>query len=200
MKILVEFLTSFVFIWRYFFLLIFYPHATMRKISREKDINQIFIIFLLVFFYLKFAYFFKDQPYPATFLFLIFLLTFWSTIFFFYFLSKLFNRKVKLSSFIFTFSYAFLPTLFWYVVNSFLFILLPPPRTPSVLGISFSILYLGFSLSLIWWKIILVYLAIRFSSGFSFWRIIYLIILYLLVFYPYFYLISYFGIFYLPLI
>lgn len=200
MKILVEFLTSFVFIGRYFFLLIFYPHATMRKISREKDINQIFIIFLLVFFYLKFAYFLKDQPYPATFLFLIFLLTFWSTIFFFYFLSKLFNRKVKLSSFIFTFSYAFLPTLFWYVVNSFLFILLPPPRTSSVLGISFSILYLSFSLSLLWWKIILVYLAIRFSSSFSFWRIIYSIILYLLVFYPYFYLISYFGIFYLPLI
>lgn len=200
MRVLLEFLTSFVFVWRYFFLLIFYPHRAMRKIGKERDLNQVFIIFLTVFVYLKFAYFLKSQPYPATFLFLIFLLTFFLTVFFFYFISKFFSSNIKLSPFIFTFSYAIFPSLLWYATNSLLYLILPPPRTTSVLGVSFSIFYLSYSVSLFIWKIMLVYLALRFSTAFSFWRIIYFLLLYLLVFFPYFFLLSAFGIFYIPLI
>lgn len=200
MKLLIDFFTSLIFVFRYLFFLIFYPHRAMRKIVQEKDVNQIFIIFLFVFLYFKFAYYLKDKPYPATFLFLVFILSFFLTVFFFYGLTRLFNKKAKLGSFIFTFAYSLFPTLLWYGSNSILFIILPPPRTTSILGLSFSIFYLIFSISVFIWKIMLNYLALRFATGFSFWRILYFLLLYLSVFFPYFFLLSFFRLFFIPMI
>ncbi len=200
MKLVIEILTSLFFIFYYLIQLIFFPYQAMRKISQQKDENQIYLIFFLVFLYLKFAYFLKDNPYPATILFSFFLLVFFLTVGFFYFLSKFFNKKIKLRSFIFTFSYALFPTLIWYGFNSLLYILLPPPRTTSILGISFSLFYLTISFSLLFWKIILSYLAIRFSSGFHFFRIVYFILLYFLTFFPIFFLLNYFRLFYVPMV
>lgn len=200
MKLIVEVFTSLFFIFRYFWQLIFFPYQAMRKISQEKDENQIYLIFFLVFLYLKFAYYLKDNPYPATILFSVFLLIFFLTIGFFYFLSKFFFRKTPLRPFIFTFSYALFPILIWYGFNSWFYLLLPPPRTTSVLGMSFSLFYLTISFSLLFWKIILFYLAIRFSTGFHFFRIFYFILLYFLTFFPIFYLLSYFRLFYVPII
>lgn len=196
----INLITSLVLVIRNFFLLIFYPYKTMRKISFEKDNYQLLIIAGLVFLYFKFIYFLRDKPYPATLIFLIFLFNFFLTVFFFYFLSKVFEKRLNWKSFVFTFSYSLLPTLIWFLSTSFLYIVLPPPRTFSLLGKSFSIFFIAYSLSLLIWKLILVYLALRFSSKQNFFRIFYMMILYLIWFIPYSVLLYYFHFFRVPFI
>ncbi len=197
---IVDLIASLILVIRNFFLLIFYPYKTMRKISLEKDYWQIVIIFFLVFLYFKFIYYLRQNPYPAAFVFLVFLFNFFLTILFFHLFSLRINKDIKLSSFIFTFAYSLFPTLIWFITNSFLYLLLPPPRTSSILGKSFSVFFIAFSISLLIWKLILVYLSIRFSSKLNFYRIIYLIILYICFFLPYSALLYYFKIFRVPFI
>jgi hypothetical protein len=184
-SIAVDILSSLLLVLKRFFLLIITPYKTMRKISLENDYWQIAIILFLVFLYFKFIYYLRPNPYPATFVFIIFIFNFSLTVLFFYFFSKKLNKDIKLSNFIFTLSYSLFPTLIWFIVNSFLFLLIPPPRTLSILGRVFSIFFISFSVSFLIWKIILVYLAIRFSSKLNFYRIIYSILLYLCLFLPY---------------
>jgi hypothetical protein len=69
-------------------------------------------------------------------------------------------------------AYTLIPTTVWFLITSLLFVILPPPRTSSVQGIIFSILYLVFSVTLLFWKIILAYLAIRFSMKLDLLRIV----------------------------
>lgn len=177
----------------------------MRKISLEKDKYQPLFIIVLVFLYFKFIYFLRDKSYPATLIFLFFLFNFLLTVSFFYFMNKLFDSKQKkretsYSSFIFTFSYSLFPTLIWFLSTSLLYIFLPPPRTPSLLGKGFSIFFMAYSLSLLIWKLILVYLAVRFSSKQNFFKILYMIILYLIWFIPYSILLYNFKFFRIPFI
>lgn len=202
-KSLVELFTSFILVLRNFFGLIFSPYKTVRRLSFEDDYFQIFFIFFFVFCYFKFAYFLKNKPYPATLTFLIFLVNLFLTLEFFYRLGLIINKKRKDISFqnlFFTFSYSLLPTLFWFSSVSLLYIILPPPRTTSFLGISFSIFFLAFSLSLLAWKLILVFLSLRFSLKLNFYQIIYLLILYLIWFLPYSVILYRFRIFKIPFI
>jgi hypothetical protein len=201
----IDLITSFVLVIRNFFLLIFYPYKTMRKISLEKDYYQLFIIAGLVFLYFKFVYFLREKTYPATLIFIFFLFSFSLTIFFFYLVNRFFGsnkskNEASLSSFIFTFSYSLFPTLVWFLSTSILYIFLPPPRTLSLMGKGFSIFFIAFSLSLLIWKLILVYLAVRFSSKQNFLRIFYMIILYLTWFIPYSVFLYYFHFFRIPFI
>lgn len=197
---LVNCLTAFVIVVKRFFLLIFYPYKTMRKISLEKDYYQLLIITGLVFLYFKFIYFLRDKPYPATLIFLIFLFNFFLTVFFFYFLSKVSEKRLNWKSFMFSLSYSLFPTLIWFLSTSFLYIVLPPPRIFSLLGKSFSIFFIAYSLSLFTWKLILVYLAVRFSSKQNFFRILYMMVLYLIWFIPYSIFLYYFKLFRVPFI
>ncbi len=202
-KSLVELFTSFILVLRNFFGLIFFPYKTVRRLSFEDDYFQIFFIFFFVFCYFKFAYFLKNKPYPATLTFLIFLVNLFLTLEFFYRLGLIINKKrkdVSFRSLFFTFSYSLLPTLFWFSSVSLLYIILPPPRTTSFLGISFSIFFLAFSLSLLAWKLILVFLSLRFSLKLNFYQIIYLLILYLIWFLPYSVILYRFRIFKIPFI
>lgn len=59
--------------------------------------------------------------------------------------------------------YTLIPTLVWFWVTSLLYILLPPPRTTSMQGMVFSGIYLLFCATLLFWKIVLSYLALRFG-------------------------------------
>ncbi len=198
--IAVDFISSIVIVIKRFILLIFTPYKTMRKISLEQDYSQIFILFLLVFIYFKFAYFLRSDAYPATFIFLVFIFNFCMTVFFFYIINRLTHKPVRLSSFAFTLSYSLVPTLVWFISNSILYLLVPPPRTFSILGKAFSGFFIAYSLSLLAWKIILFYLSIRFSAKVNFYRAVYLIILYLCIFIPYSFLLYHFKIFRIPFI
>ncbi len=60
-------------------------------------------------------------------------------------------------------SYTLIPTAIWFLATSFLYVLLPPPRTTSVPGVMFSLLFLAFSATLLWWKVTLSYLTLRFT-------------------------------------
>jgi len=183
-----DLITSFVLIVRYLILLIFSPYKTMRKISMEKDYYQPAIIIGIIFIYFKFIYYLRDKLYPATLVYILFIINFLLTVAFFYLLSKLFaknKKEIRFSSFIFTFVYSLFPTLIWFLSTSILYIFLPPPRTFSLMGKGFSIFFIAYSLSLLIWKFILVYLAVRFSSKQNFFRIIFMIIFYLIWFIPY---------------
>jgi len=202
-KILVNFLASFFVLLKRFILLIISPYKTMRKISYEKDYYQPIIIISLVFIYFKFIYYLRDKIYPATLIYFLFIINVLLTVIFFYLLSKLFSnnkKEITFSSFVFTFSYSLFPTLIWFLSTSLLYIFLPPPRTLSLLGKTFSIFFIAFSLSLLIWKLILGYLAVRFSSKQNFLRIFYMMILYLTWFLPYSVFLYYFHFFRIPFI
>ncbi|MBI2051722.1 hypothetical protein HYT33_03095 [Candidatus Roizmanbacteria bacterium] len=184
-KRLFDLLASFLIVLRRFFYLAVTPYKTQRKISLEKDFVQVFFIFLLVFLY-----------FAATrriLLFTLFLLNFSITVAFFYGMGRVFKKNITLKSFIFTFSYALLPTLIWFGADLFLYLVLPPPRTLSLLGRAFSIFFVSFSLSLLFWKIILVYLALRFSMRQNFYHIVFTFLLYLTYLIPVSYLLYVFG-------
>lgn len=175
----------------------------MRKIAMENDNYQPFIILTLIFVYFKFIYYLRDKIYPATLVYLLFIFNFLITVGFFYSLSKLFSKNKKeiiWSNFFQTFSYSLLPTLIWFMSTSILYVLLPPPRTFSMLGKGFSIIFVTYSLSLLIWKFILFYLAIRFSSKQNFYRIIYMITLFFIWYIPYSVLLYQFKLFRIPFI
>jgi len=202
-KILVNFLASFFVLLKRFILLIISPYKTMRKISYEKDYYQPIIIISLVFIYFKFIYYLRDKIYPATLIYFLFIINVLLTIIFFYLLSKLFSKnkkEVTFSSFVFTFSYSLFPTIIWFLSTSILYIFLPPPRTFSILGKGFSIFFVAYSMSLLIWKLIIGYLAMRFSSKQNFFKIIYMIILYLIWFIPYSIFLYQFKLFRIPFI
>jgi len=183
--LLIDFLADFLIVIKRFFLLIFFPYRTLRKISKEKDIFQLIIIFLLIFLYFWFTADVRLSPISFVFSFFVFIFNFLITVLFFYLFSSIYQRKLSVKAFIFSFVYSLFPTLIWFISSSFLYIILPPPRTTSFLGILFSIFFITFSLSLLLWRMILFYLAIRFSSKLSFNKIIYMIIVYLCLFIPY---------------
>jgi len=202
---LVNCLTAFVIVIKRLFLLIIFPYKTMRKISFEKDYYQLLVIAGLIFLYFKFIYFLREKTYPATLVFLFFILNFILTVSFFYFINKFFSsnqkeKEITFSSYIFTFSYSLFPTLIWFLSTSLLYIFLPPPRTLSLLGKGFSIFFIAYSLSLLIWKLILEYLAVRFSAKQNFLRILYMMILYLVWFLPYSVLLYNFRFFRIPFI
>ncbi len=175
----------------------------MRHISDEKDVYQPALIIGIIFIYFKFIYYLRDKIYPATLIFVIFILNFLLTVYFFYWLSKIFNKnknELKISNFIFTFIYSLFPTLIWFLSTSILYIFLPPPRTFSLMGKGFSILFIAYSLSLLIWKLILVYLAVRFSSKQNFFNILTMIIYYLVWFVPYSIFLYQFKLFRIPFI
>lgn len=199
-KVIVNILTSVVLVFRNFLLLIFSPYRAMRNISQEKDYSQVFIIFLTIFLYFKFVYFLRDKPYPATLTFAVFILHFLTVTVFFYSLGRISDDKLKFSSFIFTLSYSLFPTIIWFASNSLLYVFIPPPRSYTLLGKGFSIFFIAYSVSLLSWKIILMYLALRFSTRTGFYRILFMLLLFLVWTVPFSVLLFYLRIFRIPFI
>jgi len=175
-----SFVASFLIVLRRSILLILTPYRTMRKISLETDKLQIFwIAFFLVTYFLT----------VGLVKILTFIVLFVSTILFMLAVGISLKKKIKISSMLFTFSYGLLPTTIWFYMSLVLLYLLPPPRTQSLQGKVFSVLYVSFSLSLLLWKIILSYLAIRFSLKLGFYSTMIALIFYI----GFIAILSYFG-------
>ncbi len=96
-----------------------------------------------------------------------FLVCLWLTI-----LGKLFHGQINLLGIFLGMGYSLLPTLVWFLTNSIFFVILPPPRQPSVLGAIFTIFFLTISIALFFWKGILYYLTLRFAMRLDLRRII----------------------------
>ena len=155
--------------------LIFTPYKTMRKISTEStwpELIWIFILVILYFFITNSVHFWINGLIGACGLFL-------ASIIFFSFLPAAGAYTERLKRILVTWSYTLFPTLIWFYSTLLFYVFIPPPRTTSLLGKSFSIFYLAFSISLLVWKFILVYLSIRFSLRINLYRIIYYMSLYL---------------------
>lgn len=164
--------------------LILYPYRTMRTISIKSNKQQVWIIFFIAFCYFAASHRIRNSPLQGLLAFGVFLGLFYVTVTFFYLLSVRSRPQISFSSFVYTFSYTLVPTLFWFWTTTLLFIILPPPRMYTPLGTGFSIFFVAYSLSLLAWKLILVYLAVRFSSRQGIYRIVYMMILYLIIFLP----------------
>ena len=163
------------------------PYKTIRRISEEKDYLQIIIIFIIIGIYFLSADKLREYDYEPGILFILTFFHYAYTVIFFYIAAEFFqkNKEYSFNSFLFTFAYALIPTIIWFSISSWLYALLPPPRTLSLLGKSFSIFYISFSIAILGWKVILQYLAIRFSTKFSFFFIMYSILFYLVTIIPY---------------
>lgn len=180
-------IASFIFFLRRVFFLIFSPYKTMREISHDEDMLQVIFIFLLIGLYFPFADNLRSYPHAPWILFLMTVFHYLITVSYFALFTILSTKehRVKIAPFMLLFSYALIPTLIWFMVNTALFALIPPPRTPSFLGKGFSLVYVSFSIGMLLWKIIVTYLAIRYATGFRFFRIVYSMILYLIAVIPY---------------
>jgi len=155
--------------------LIFTPYATMRKISLESSWGELVWIFILTITYFLITNtvrFWINGLLGALGLFVASILflsllpsggTFWERL----------NRVFT------TWTYTLLPTLIWFYTTILFYFLIPPPRTTSLLGKSFSVFYIALSVSLLLWKLILVYLSIRFSLRVHLYRVIYYMLIYL---------------------
>ncbi|MDO8497444.1 MAG: hypothetical protein Q7S61_02765 [bacterium] len=198
--VVVSWLASFLLLMQRFFLLIISPYPTMRKISMDRDTIQAILIFLCIWIYFQIADIFKKSHIHPTLVFLIFCFNFVCSIFFCYGFSRIFGQKNSIRSYMLTFSYSLLPTLVWFTVNSFLYALLPPPRQLTLMGKAFSVFFVSFSISLLVWKIILFYLALRFSTRLPFYRLVFILVLYVSIFLPYSVLLYTFKIFRVPFI
>lgn len=69
-------------------------------------------------------------------------------------------------------AYTMLPTTLWFLATSILYVVLPPPRTTSIAGVTFSIVFLVFSATLFFWKLTLGYLTLRFGLKLDLARIL----------------------------
>lgn len=154
------------------------PYTTYRRLVSE-DPYQLLVIFTLVG-----GYFFLVSPlkvhsfHPflltlnASRLFTVALASFLLACFVLLGLGKLFKGQGTLAGVLMTWGYSLLPTLIWFLATSIFYVILPPPRTESILGKSFSLLFLTFSLSLFFWKGILYYLTLRFGLKLDLFKII----------------------------
>jgi len=145
------------------------PYATMRTIAKEGDRGQLLLLWLFSFLYFLFT-----NPNRI----IIFLLHMgWILLVLSLMHWRLARSRLPLLPTLTLFAYSLLPTQIWFITNYMLSYLLPPPRTLSLAGQIFSVLFIGFSISLLLWKIILLYLAVRYSLRQPFYRVVYTIVL-----------------------
>lgn len=190
---------AFIIVLRRFVFLIFTPYKTMRKITFSGDYYQVAVILLITL-----VYFLVSQSIRGVgggiVAFCAFLILFSLTVSYFYLFAKPFRSDININSFVFAFAYTLVPTLLWFWSNMALYVLLPPPRTMSLLGKGFSVVFVAYSLSLLIWKVILVYFAIRFASRLGLYRIVYMLLIYAAIFIPVSVLLYYLHIFRVPYI
>lgn len=146
------------------------PYETYRRIEREGNLWELVGIALLLSTYFASAALVKTasfRPFLLTRHFVVLavavLVTYLLTVFLFWTAGRLVGAKGTLRGLLLGWGYTLIPTLLWFLSTSLLYVLLPPPRTTSVYGLLFSVVYLLFSSTLLFWKVILGYLALRFG-------------------------------------
>jgi len=208
LDILLNIIASSLIVLRRCLLLVLSPYVVMRNISKERDVGQLAVIFLAVFGYFWYAsairlhssnvFLVSSNAIVSSITFILVFIT--AVVYFFLYSQKKGGTINNIEPFIFCFAYSLIPTLVWFYITSSLYVLLPPPRTVSILGISYSYIFIVFSLIVLLWKTIIVYLAVRFSSWLSFQEIIYGVLLFFVWFTPLSYLLYFMKIFRVPFI
>lgn len=76
---------------------------------------------------------------------------------------KIVGAQGKLRGLAIAWGYSLISTVVWFLATSLLYVILPPPRTTSLQGILFSMVFLVFSATLFFWKVTIGYLSLRFG-------------------------------------
>ena len=161
------------------------PYVSYRKIVKG-DPYELLIIFGIIA-----GYFFLISPlklhtfhpllitFNASRLFTTTLFSFMLICFVLYLLAHVMGSKETFKNVLMGWGYSLIPTLIWFWVTSLAYVVLPPPRHPTLLGNLFSIVFVAFSISLFWWKGILYYLTLRLGLRLNLQRIIIISVIFL---------------------
>lgn len=160
--------------------IVFWPYATYFKLTHEKTPSMGIVFLLLVPLYAVAATIIKNGFFHTDILFILstffrYTYAIWTTFLLsfvgFIILGELRKPRVAYAEAsadqrrnltIFTlWAFSYLPTYVWFSVTALLYFLLPPPRTLSLLGQSFSAAFIAFSLFVLLWKLLLYYLTLR---------------------------------------
>lgn len=165
---------------RRFIGLLFTPYKTMRTISVEGKRNELtWIYFFSVLYFLLSGNVRAELWGIGT---MVGLVLF--SVSFFSLLPTTGAIRNKWETLAITWTHTLFPTLLWFYTTLIFYIILPPPRTVSLWGMAFSTFYIAFSASLLAWKLILVYLCIRFSLRAHVYRVLFYILIYITISIP----------------
>ncbi len=146
------------------------PYETYRRIANHGSLWELVPLGVILALYFAIASAVKTsafRPFLLTKQFVVLaaavLFTYLVVVLLVYIGAKIIGGKGTLRQVGIAWGYTLIPTLLWFFVTSIMYVLIPPPRTASPLGIAFSIVYLVFSIVLLFWKTMLSYLTIRFT-------------------------------------
>lgn len=155
------------------------PYETYRRIVDRGKLGELVYIALLVAAYFLLASLVKVaafRPFLLTRQFLVLgsaaILTYAIVVLMVWVVGRRVGGCGTLRSLSLAWGYTLLPTVAWFLATSILSLVLPPPRTESVAGIAFSIVFLVFSITLFFWKLTLGYLTLRFGLRLDLARIL----------------------------
>ena len=150
--------------------IIFRPYETYREIADRGEVGELAYLALLLAAYFALASLVKTAafaPYLLTKHFLALAsavgVGYALSVSILWFAGHLFDGRGTLPRFALLWAYTLVPTMVWFLMTSLLYVVLPPPRTTRLAGVSFSVLYLVVSATLFWWKVTLGYLTLRFG-------------------------------------
>lgn len=153
------------------------PYKTYRRLVNE-DVYQLILIFGFIA-----IYFFLVSPlkthslHPflvtvkASKLFTTVFLTYLMICGLLFVLGRYLSDKIKLKSILIAWGYSLIPTLLWFLTTSFFYVFLPPPRHATIPGKIFSVVFVAFSIALLFWKALLYYLTLRFALRLDLFKI-----------------------------
>lgn len=154
------------------------PYETYRAIINHGSLWELLPLSLLIFSYLIIASVVKTaafRPYMLTKQFIVLAvavgITYGLVVGLVWIVGRMVGGKGSLRAVVLGWAYTLVPTVCWFLVTSILYMVIPPPRTDSPLGVIFSLLFLLFSSVLFFWKFVLSYLTLRFSLKIDLFRI-----------------------------
>lgn len=159
--------------------IIVHPYATYRGITLRSDVWETVPVWIILMGYFAVSSIVKTaafRPFILTKKFIVIgsasFVTYLFAIYVLYYLAVLFKGKGGLKSLAISWAFTLIPTVVWFLATSILYIILPPPRTTSLPGVLYSLVYLVFSSVLFFWKAMLSYLTLRFSMRLDLVRVI----------------------------
>lgn len=146
------------------------PYETYRRIIRDASLWELPFIAVLLGMYFALASIVKTASFRPFLLTKQFLLlagaagaTFLFVVGLMWVVGRIVGGKGQLGKLTIAWGYTLVPTVIWFLATSLLYVALPPPRTTSIAGVAFSLLFLVFSATLFFWKGMLTYLTMRFG-------------------------------------
>ncbi len=146
------------------------PYETCRRIVEHGNIGEFAFVVALILCYLLTVSLVKQSLFEPFLLSRQFItlasatgLTLILAVSLFWGVGRLLRATTNLRGLIVGWGYSMIPTLLWFWITLLLYIILPPPRTTRFFGVAFSIVYLIVSAILLFWKVILSYLTLRFA-------------------------------------